>query len=137
MVGRIEGGISGTQPKEGLEKFLKKFGVSTTVGRLLKVSDRGIADEARQYAEPVEREKAAMRIRTFPIAVKQAWGKQISEDDRDYLAQNPWANRYYRDIWIKTATLQLKDSEIRSIMKAGSVEAKLAIIEGFQKRNAK
>jgi hypothetical protein len=114
---QLSGGMLGRIPREGigdvnlspLEKFLRLPGVSNTLGRRLRVSNKGFSEGLREAAKPAERERAKVRTEawrdaleyartgTLPVeaAVRQARGamtmamKPDGRDTSSYLALLP------------------------------------------------
>lgn len=76
-------------PKEGVEKFLAQPGVSNLLGRWLKVSNRGIYDEAQMITEPIRKERAELRVIGQEMIRKLDTAETFTESEQELCAPSP------------------------------------------------
>jgi hypothetical protein len=109
-----------------IEKFLAAPGVANLMGRWIKVSNRGLDDQDRQLTEPIQRERAQVRLGVREVMRKMLEDEQFTESER-VLMREPYAIQYL----LRTLPEVAAGRELpilRRLQAAPSKEAKAAVL---------
>ncbi|QYY35322.1 hypothetical protein [Ruficoccus sp. ZRK36] len=122
-----EDSLYDTEPT-GLEETLNLPVVGPLAGRWVKVSNRGLYDQAEALTADVRESRARVRLVGREIVRKLMVGEAVSEAERAALAQNTYLADYVDRLAAKT--LQRRSSvEMDILMRAGSKEEQLLLLD--------
>ncbi len=120
-------------PEPGeIEKFLKLPFVSNLLGRWIKVSNRGLTDEAQGITEPIKRERAADRLAGMRIVEKLSRGEALEEAEKQALLTNEYLMDYVVSKFSQAVIQSRVDPETRFWLRAGSTAERNALIEASE-----
>lgn len=112
-----------------LEKFLRAPGVSDTVGRWIKVSNRGTFDQDRAAAKPVAQREARIRLAVRAAVQKELAGQGERWTPEETAAvETPEGAKFFRQT-LKELSKQRADFDRARAAKGGTKAQKRAILE--------
>jgi hypothetical protein len=122
-------------PKEGVETFLQMPVVSNILGRWLRISNRGLYEEADRITQPVREQRAALRIVGQELMRKIDVGETFTESERELLIDEPYLMEYMMGR-MPEVLLQKSGIEMRLLQRAQSAEERAALLQSWAEREA-
>jgi hypothetical protein len=120
------------EPEPGaLEKFLSYPGISNLLGRWLKVSNRGLVDDALKITEPVRKYRAEARVVGMAIVKKLVNGEELTADQKTLMLSEDYLAEYVYGKLSQVLTSQDLDPEMRQLMNSKSNEEKAALVDHY------
>jgi hypothetical protein len=113
-------------PQEDIQKFLRLPVINNSLGRFVKVSDRGLADANRRDTEPLRRERAQIRLGMQEVMRKMFEGEPFTESEKVLLRQ-PYAQQYLMETLSESALHRLSGAMDR-VLDAKSLPEKAIIL---------
>jgi len=111
-----------------MEKFLDLPIVSNAIGRWIKVSNRGVAnDMQRKVTERVQREQARSRLNSKDAINELIETQQLGPRSRQNLGTDPRAAKYFLNNAADRAAGSVMRPEIRKVLNASSREERAAL----------
>ena len=114
-------------PEGAVEEFLQLPVVNNALGRWVKVSNRGLDDEARQVTAPIEKKRAEIQLAMKDVIEKVASGQALTDSEK-ILMREPYAIQYFLRTFPEV--MKARSSPlIRRMENAGSAEGKAAVLK--------
>ena len=115
----------------GVESFLQSPGVSNLLGRWIKVSNRGLADETEKLAKPVRKRRAQAQLlgRSIVMKLTQEVPEELTENESKLLREDEYLLDYVTGLMIDVKINKQVSPEIRQLLNAKSNEERAVIAE--------
>ena len=114
-------------PQSTVEKFLAAPIINNALGRWIKVSNRGLDDADRQLAEPIQQQRAQLRLAVRGIIEKLLANESLNNSERVALRE-PYAMEYLMRTLPEVAAGR-QSNLLRRLNNAPSTEARDAILQ--------
>lgn len=133
LVMRITDESLSEPPKGALEKFLRAPFISNLLGRWIKISNRGIYDDANEIGAPVRKERAEMRLIGQEIVRKIKAGDGFTDSEKQLLQVNGYLLDYVSEK-LTEAMVQQTSPEVRILLNIASKQEREAVQEAWERR---
>lgn len=121
------------QPTD-LEQFLQRPVVSNLLGRWVRVSNAGLAEQYRADALPVQKEEAFLRTVGDQMIARGNAGLPWTEEQTSLISESPYLAQYLVDASMKSAA-GMSSPLVKALTQARSNAQKMAILQAENDRN--
>jgi len=112
-----------------MEKFLRLPVISNTLGRWVKVSNRGVSDRLEVPRHEVEVAQAKTRLRARDMIERGMAGQPFTASDKLFYKTDPYFKNYVDEKWTELQKLKLATPELRALLRAGSSQEQAAVLQ--------
>jgi len=117
-------------PPEGWERFLRAPVVRGTLGRWVRISNRGLDDVALQSVQEVRQHHAHLRLVGWEMVSREMSGQEYSPSQRELLASEPYLAQWLYTKGRELGRLHLVNPEIRAALSnARSIQERYIIMQ--------